>query len=40
MKSCGAEIMLQNINSAKEEFAFLTNGELKASLSLFMQTDE
>lgn len=40
MKSCGAEIMLQNINSAKEEFAFLANGELKASLSLFMQTDE
>lgn len=34
MKSCGAKIMLQNINSAKEEFAFLANGELKATLTL------
>lgn len=40
MKSCGAEIMLQDINSAKEEFAFLANGELKATLTLFMQTDD
>ena len=40
MASENAEIMLQDINSAKEEFTFLANGELKATLTLFMQTDD
>lgn len=40
MASENAEIMLQDINSAKKEFSFLANGELKTTLILFMQTDD